>query len=265
MAYGAQFGVLGALIWGWPAYSFILAAGGMAAVVKRVAAAGQDARAAGDGSPPRPAALAHDGGTVPAPVPSDAESAALAALDPRGRAHPWHWRPGWQRGAVRLGAILLAAAVTWGALFHPGGTIGILAIVTAAGVRYTGWRLYRLARRWRYPGMGLARHHPQPAQVRPGHVDRSRAPLRALLVLPPPRRALTDKIGAPPTRLKIEPDRSRVEVGAPAEFTGRDVEHGAVIRAVTAKLAIPDAERIIQKLLRRPTRAKSETGGSIHS
>jgi hypothetical protein len=151
VAYGAQFGVLGALIWGWPAYSFILAAGGMAAVVKRVAAAGQDARAAGDGSPPRPAALAHDGGTVPAPVPSDAESAALAALDPRGRAHPWHWRPGWQRGAVRLGAILLAAAVTWGALFHPGGTIGILAIVTAAGVRYTGWRLYRLARRWRYP------------------------------------------------------------------------------------------------------------------
>lgn len=76
---------------------------------------------------------------------------ATKVLDPRGRAHPWHWRPGWQRGAVRLGAILLAAGVTWGALFHPGGTIGILAIVTAAGVRYTGWRLYRLARRWRYP------------------------------------------------------------------------------------------------------------------
>ena len=35
VTYGAQYGVVGALIWGWPAYSFILAAGGMVAVVKR--------------------------------------------------------------------------------------------------------------------------------------------------------------------------------------------------------------------------------------
>lgn len=35
VAYGAAFGVVGAIIWGWPAYSFILAAGGMVAVVKR--------------------------------------------------------------------------------------------------------------------------------------------------------------------------------------------------------------------------------------
>lgn len=35
VTYGYQFGVLGAVIWGWPAYSFILAAGGMVAVVKR--------------------------------------------------------------------------------------------------------------------------------------------------------------------------------------------------------------------------------------
>jgi hypothetical protein len=38
--YGAQYGLLGALIWGWPAYSFILAAGGMVVVVKRGAVAG---------------------------------------------------------------------------------------------------------------------------------------------------------------------------------------------------------------------------------
>ena len=37
VAYGAQFGWLGALIWGWPAYSFILAAGGMVSIVKRSA------------------------------------------------------------------------------------------------------------------------------------------------------------------------------------------------------------------------------------
>jgi hypothetical protein len=35
VTYGYQFGILGALIWGWPAYSFILAAAGMVAVVKR--------------------------------------------------------------------------------------------------------------------------------------------------------------------------------------------------------------------------------------
>jgi hypothetical protein len=44
VTYGAQFGVLGALIWGWPAYSFILAAGGMVAIVKRRAAR-EDAQA----------------------------------------------------------------------------------------------------------------------------------------------------------------------------------------------------------------------------
>ncbi len=35
VAFGAQFGVAGAVIWGWPAYSFVLAAWGMVAVVKR--------------------------------------------------------------------------------------------------------------------------------------------------------------------------------------------------------------------------------------
>lgn len=58
VTYGAQFGLLGALIWGWPAYSFILAAAGMVAVVKRGAT----------------------GGTVSSPAASDAETAALASL-----------------------------------------------------------------------------------------------------------------------------------------------------------------------------------------
>ncbi len=35
VAFGAQFGAVGAVIWGWPAYSFILAAAGMVSVVKR--------------------------------------------------------------------------------------------------------------------------------------------------------------------------------------------------------------------------------------
>ncbi len=39
VAFGAQFGVTGALIWGWPAYSFVLAAAGMVSIVKRSAVA----------------------------------------------------------------------------------------------------------------------------------------------------------------------------------------------------------------------------------
>jgi hypothetical protein len=60
VAYGAQFGILGALIWGWPAYSFILAAGGMVAIVKRGAARTGDE--SGQGVNPQ-------AGTVSSPVP----------------------------------------------------------------------------------------------------------------------------------------------------------------------------------------------------
>ena len=50
VTYGAQYGIAGALIWGWPAYSFILAASGMVAVVKRGAARDDD-RSAADKEP----------------------------------------------------------------------------------------------------------------------------------------------------------------------------------------------------------------------
>jgi hypothetical protein len=39
VTFGAQFGAVGAVIWGWPAYSFVLVAWGMVAMVKRVTAA----------------------------------------------------------------------------------------------------------------------------------------------------------------------------------------------------------------------------------
>ena len=64
LAYGARFGITGALIWGWPAYSFVLVAAGMISVMKRAA------RRQGSGPPD----------AVPSPVPADAENAALMAL-----------------------------------------------------------------------------------------------------------------------------------------------------------------------------------------
>jgi hypothetical protein len=51
VTYGAAYGIAGAVIWGWPAYSFILAAGGMVAVVKR-GAVREDDRGAADIEPP---------------------------------------------------------------------------------------------------------------------------------------------------------------------------------------------------------------------
>jgi Protein of unknown function (DUF2637) len=61
VTFGAQFGAVGAVIWGWPAYSFILVAYGMVAMVKR-------------------GGMAQDGGAVPSPGFSDAETAAAASL-----------------------------------------------------------------------------------------------------------------------------------------------------------------------------------------
>lgn len=61
VTFGAQFGAVGAVIWGWPAYSFILVAYGMVAMVKR----GREAQ---------------EPGTVSSVVPTDAENAALMAL-----------------------------------------------------------------------------------------------------------------------------------------------------------------------------------------
>jgi hypothetical protein len=81
VTYGAQYGPLGALIWGWPAYSFVLAAGGMVAIVKR-----START----SPEPPPAEEPQASEVSSPVPSNAESAAEASLRETLRVgNPW--------------------------------------------------------------------------------------------------------------------------------------------------------------------------------
>jgi Protein of unknown function (DUF2637) len=62
VTYGAAFGIVGAVIWGWPAYSFILAAAGMVAIVKRSAS------------------VSEVPGAVPSPLPNAAEAAAEESL-----------------------------------------------------------------------------------------------------------------------------------------------------------------------------------------
>ena len=77
VAYGAQYGILGALIWGWPAYSFILAAAGMVAVVKRGATPTDIAATPPTGSD-RVRDMLKAGTTLPNP-----DVAALAGVDVR--------------------------------------------------------------------------------------------------------------------------------------------------------------------------------------
>jgi hypothetical protein len=81
VTYGAQYGWLGALIWGWPAYSFVLAAGGMVAIVKR---------GAGRASNVMPELEQPQASELPSPVPSTAESAAEASMRaPAAVGNPW--------------------------------------------------------------------------------------------------------------------------------------------------------------------------------
>ena len=54
------------------------------------------------------------------------------------RPRSWHWRPGWQRGLIRLAVILPPAMLAWGLLAHRAGTLWALAIPAAIGIRYAG-------------------------------------------------------------------------------------------------------------------------------
>jgi hypothetical protein len=134
---------------------------------------------------------------------------------PTGHVVRWHHLPRLHRAGIRTGATLLFLAICYGLATAFWVTVAILAVLAAAGAGYGAWWLYRRVLRWR--------HHRR--WVRPLH------------------RALTPVLGAPPPRLAIEPDRSKVVVGVPVEFTGSDKEREAITRAVTTKLAIeaPDA------------------------
>jgi len=102
VTFGAGFGPVGAVIWGWPAYSFVLVAWGMVAMVKR----------AGPGTVPSPAGA----------VPSDGETAALASLRTTLAAgNPWSQNQLQERfGLSRAQAAKLRRQVLAGANGHGG-------------------------------------------------------------------------------------------------------------------------------------------------
>ena len=139
-------------------------------------------------------------------------------LHPRGRLSPhwWHWRAGWHRGVIRLAAVLAACAVVLGLVVATMITIAALLAAVLAAAAFAGACLWRAAVGWRHHRMW----------VRPTH------------------RALAAELGAPPVRLQIAPDRSRVELALPEEFTASDRDREAITRIVTTRLALeaPDAD-----------------------
>jgi hypothetical protein len=141
---------------------------------------------------------------------------ATKVLHPTGRVVGWHHLPRLHRAGIRTGSTAGALALAALLATHPRATLEALAAAGVAGALLAGWRLYHLGRRWRHQW----------------------------LYVRPLRRALTGELEAPPARLAIEPDRSKVTVGLPLEFTGSDREREAITRAVTAKLAIeaPEAD-----------------------
>lgn len=128
---------------------------------------------------------------------------------PTGHAVRWHHMPRLHRAGIRTGSTAVVLAAAYGLIAACWLTLAVLATLTAAAAGYGAWRLYRCVPRMRY-------------------WLRWKRPLH---------RALTPVLGAPP-RLEIAPDRSRVIVGVPVEFTGTDKEREAITRAVTTKLAI---------------------------
>jgi hypothetical protein len=150
-----------------------------------------------------------------------------------GHAVSWHHWPRRRRAAIRAGFSLGAPLLAWLLLEAPGPAVAAVAGGALAGaVVLAVLAARRLAQFGQHPArsrpVALALHHAR--YVRPLRV------------------AVAPTLGAPPTRLEVAPDYSRVVLGLPAAFTGAGKDRDEVLRAVTSKLPIenPDAQWDLQ-------------------
>jgi hypothetical protein len=137
-------------------------------------------------------------------------------LDDRGKRKRDQSHRKWTRRrhcAVRNGSMFAVFGTFYGLFAARAVTLGVLAAAALAGATFGAWRGYRAVRwwahRWRYER--------------------------------PTRRVLTRELEAPPPRLAIEPDRSRVRIWLPEDFGGSPREREAVERVVAVKVA-PEME-----------------------
>ena len=154
---------------------------------------------------------------------------ATKTLHPSGHAVFWHHWPRTRRAAVRAGTTLgvpfLAVAVLEAPRVMTALAAGLLTAVVIAATWLTGRRLAEFREHpWHKRPWELVTHRRR--YVRPLHG------------------ALTPVLGAPPARLRVSGDRSRVVLALPAAFTGAPKDKEEVTRAIAAKLALeaPDAD-----------------------
>ena len=60
----------------------------------------------------------------------------------------WHWRPGWHRALVRVGAVYALEFLAAGLLFATGAALVALAVLAAAAVARGAWWIHGKVRRW---------------------------------------------------------------------------------------------------------------------
>ena len=128
----------------------------------------------------------------------------------------WHWRPGWHRAAMRLGGLGLVLAIGAGLLYATTVTLAVFAALAAAGLV--------CGLLWTYARIRSYRHY-----------RTYERPLGS---------AITPLLGAPPVRVAIERDRSRVAIHVPESFIGEERMRASIVQAVTVKTGIeaPDVD-----------------------
>lgn len=158
-------------------------------------------------------------------------------LHPTGHAVRWHHMPRLHRAGIRTGSTLAACAVAAGLILAWALTAAVLAVLAACIAGYCAWRAWRWLRAWRR-AWTWDREQPwrsawEGAALPVTHYRDFRRPLK---------RALTEVTGAPPRRLAIAPDRSRVTIRLATGFTGADKQKEDIARAMTTKLALEAPE-----------------------
>lgn len=150
----------------------------------------------------------HDGSFFQAPT---------KALHPTAASSWWHWRPGWHRSAMRLGALALVLLVATGLAFARTLTEDVILAVIAAAILLLAWHIA-----YRIRNFPHERHY-----VRP--VERTLA-----------------ATGLPaPLTLEVERDGDTVKAVAiewSPETEIKSIDQDAVLEAVTKRLAIEAPE-----------------------
>jgi hypothetical protein len=126
---------------------------------------------------------------------------------------PWHWWPRWRRAAIRGGGTLAALGLAEGLIVSLAWTLAVLAAAVIAAAWLIAPRVSRKVTGWQ--------HH--------------RAYVRPLAG------GYRHELGAPPQRLMIAADRSRVVIDLHPDFTGSPRDKEAIARVVTTKV-MPELE-----------------------